>query len=89
MNLILHFDNEFLTYLDLLIELTENSVNFECLNFLFLMKVDRTFDALEKDSRRGSRRISAVLRTQKDEDEERQKILMDMNARSHEKGIAH
>lgn len=51
------------------------------------MKVDRTFDALEKDNRRGSRRISAVLRTQKDEDEERQKILMDMNARSIEKGI--
>ncbi|VBB31522.1 unnamed protein product [Acanthocheilonema viteae] len=48
-------------------------------------EVDRTFDALEKDSRRGSRRISAVLRTQKDEDEERQKILMDMNARSLEK----
>ncbi|VDK87060.1 unnamed protein product, partial [Litomosoides sigmodontis] len=48
-------------------------------------EVDRTFDALEKDNRRGSRRISAVLRTQKDEDEERQKILMDMNARSLEK----
>ncbi|EFO24673.1 hypothetical protein LOAG_03814 [Loa loa] len=48
-------------------------------------EVDRTFDALEKDNRRGSRRISAVLRTQKDEDEERQKILMDMNARSIEK----
>ncbi|VDM08131.1 unnamed protein product, partial [Wuchereria bancrofti] len=48
-------------------------------------EVDRTFDALEKDSRRGSRRKSAVLRTQKDEDEERQKILMDMNARAVEK----
>lgn len=56
--------------------------------FLSFLKVDRTFDALEKDNRRGSRRISAVLRTQKDEDEERQKILMDMNARSLEKGIA-
>ncbi|KAK6114144.1 Condensin complex subunit 2 family protein [Brugia pahangi] len=48
-------------------------------------EVDRTFDALEKDSRRGSHRKSAVLRTQKDEDEERQKILMDMNARAVEK----
>ncbi|CAG9538649.1 unnamed protein product [Cercopithifilaria johnstoni] len=48
-------------------------------------EVDRTFDALEKDNRRCSRRVSAVLRTQKDEDEERQKILMDMNARSLEK----
>uniref|UniRef100_A0A915PQQ0 Condensin complex subunit 2 n=1 Tax=Setaria digitata TaxID=48799 RepID=A0A915PQQ0_9BILA len=51
-------------------------------------EVDRTFDALEKErltNRRGSRRISAVLRTQKDEDEERQKILMDMNARAIEK----
>ncbi|VDO77808.1 unnamed protein product [Onchocerca flexuosa] len=54
-------------------------------------EVDRTFDALEKDhlmNRRNSRRVSAVLRTQKDEDEEREKILMDMNARSNEKGIA-
>ncbi|VDK80736.1 unnamed protein product [Onchocerca ochengi] len=51
-------------------------------------EVDRTFDALEKDhiiNRRNSRRVSAVLRTQKDEDEEREKILMDMNARSTEK----
>ncbi|KAM3720936.1 Halomucin [Dirofilaria immitis] len=51
-------------------------------------EVDRTFDALEKDhirNRRSSRRISAVLRTQKDEDEERQKILMDMNAKAIEK----
>ncbi|VDM96809.1 unnamed protein product [Thelazia callipaeda] len=51
-------------------------------------EIDRTFDALEKDDakkRHSSRRVSAVLRTQKDEDEERQKILMDMNARANEK----